>query len=211
MDGSIAFGGTVSARVIRGTRKAPLSWRLRNWLRWAYLWGLVTHGAAWVFSWIFGAPVLLGELRAVLIKATGERIDYGVLSRRLVTTAGVNYLVDAWDARATNLEDMKYHGCGTGVGAENVADVALGTECTVALNPDSTRGTGVGSQPSANVYRSIATLTFDGGAAVTEHGLFNQAATGGGTLWDRSVFAAINVVAADSIQFTYSMTATAGG
>jgi hypothetical protein len=46
---------------------------------------------------------------------------------------------------------------------------------------------------------------------VTEHGIFSQAATGGGTLWDRSVFSAINVVSGDSIQFTYTCTVSSGG
>jgi hypothetical protein len=32
-----------------------------------------------------------------------------------------------------------------------------------------------------------------------------------GTLLDRSVFTAINVVSADSIQFTYSLTLSSGG
>jgi hypothetical protein len=42
---------------------------------------------------------------------------------------------------------------------------------------------------------------------------FSQSATGGGTLWDRSKFAAINVVGAsgDSIQFTYTATLSSGG
>jgi len=43
---------------------------------------------------------------------------------------------------------------------------------------------------------------------VTEHGLFN--ASSAGTLMDRTVFSAINVVNGDSIQFTYELTATAG-
>ena len=85
------------------------------------------------------------------------------------------------------------------------------TESTTALNPDNTRATGTRSQPAANQYRSVGTLTFDNTAAVTEHGLFSQAATGGGTLWDRSVFSAINVVSGDSIQFTYTVTVSAGG
>jgi hypothetical protein len=48
---------------------------------------------------------------------------------------------------------------------------------------------------------------------VTEHGIFMQAATGGGTLWDRSVFAAINLTGAngDGLQSTYVLTCTAGG
>ena len=47
---------------------------------------------------------------------------------------------------------------------------------------------------------------FDATAAITEWGLFSQAATGGGVLWSRIVFAALNVASGDSIQFTYDLT-----
>lgn len=137
-------------------------------------------------------------------------IDYGVVSRRVVTNNGVAFLVDAWDNAAVNLEDMNYHGCGTGTNAEAVGDTALQTESTTALNPDSTRATGTRAQPSANIYRSTGVLTYDASVAVTEHGLLSQAATGGGTLWDRSVFSAVNVVSGESISFQYSVTLTAG-
>ncbi|MGE3176768.1 MAG: hypothetical protein AB7O32_04825, partial [Vicinamibacterales bacterium] len=96
--------------------------------------------------------------------------------------------------------------------AEAVGDTALVTESTTILNPDSTRATGTLAEgASANIFRSVGTVTFDGSGAITEHGLFSQAATGGGVLFDRSVFAAINVASGDSIQFTYDATLTAGG
>lgn len=135
--------------------------------------------------------------------------DRGVVSRKKVTTAGVNYLVDAWQ-NTVELETMKYHGCGTGTTAESNADTALVTESTTILNPDSTRATGTLAEgASANIFSSVGTLTFDGPGAITEHGLFSQAATGGGTLWDRSVFSAVNVASGDSIQFTYQLTVSA--
>lgn len=141
----------------------------------------------------------------------GEVVDYGIVSRRLITTAGVGFLVDAWQ-NLTELENLKYHGVGTGVGAEATGDTALGTESTTITNPDSTRATGSLTEgASANIFRTVGTTTFDGSGAITEHGIFDQAATGGGTLWDRSVFSALNVIALDSIQWTYDMTASAGG
>jgi hypothetical protein len=66
-------------------------------------------------------------------------------------------------------------------------------------------------EASATQLRSTGTLTFDNTVAVTEHGLFSQAATGGGVLWDRSIFTAVNVVSGDSIQFQYTASLTAGG
>lgn len=140
-----------------------------------------------------------------------ERLDFGLASLRVVTTAGVNYLVDSFQ-NAVEPEAMKYHGTGTGVGVEAIADTALGAECTTALNPDNTRATGTTAEgATANIYRTVGTNTYDAAAAITEHGIFSQAATGGGVLLDRSLFAAINVASGDSLQSTYDLTFTAGG
>lgn len=153
----------------------------------------------------------IGRLYATVLRADGQLEQLGLLSTKVITDAGVGFLVDDWDANGQDISTMNFHGCGTGVAAENVTDTALGTESTTALNPDSTRATGTRSQPAANQYRSVGTLTFDATAAITEHGILSQAATGGGVLWDRSVFAAINVASGDSIQFTYTCTVSAGG
>ena len=156
---------------------------------------------------IFG----IGRLYATVLRVDGRIEHLGLLSTKLITDAGVAFLVDDWDASVTDLTTMNFHGCGTGVVAENVTDTALGTEATTALNPDSVRATGTRSQPAANQYRSVGTATFDAVAVITEHGILSQAATGGGVLWDRSVFSAINVASGDSIQFTYTCTVSAGG
>lgn len=144
---------------------------------------------------------------------TGELTHLGLVSTKVITDAGVTFLRDDFNNNAQDITTMNFHGCGTGVGAEAVGNTALGTESTTALNPDSTRATGTRSTPASNQFRSVGTLTFDADAAITEHGIFSQSATGGGTLWDRSVFAAINVVGAnaDSIQFTYTLTLSSGG
>lgn len=137
--------------------------------------------------------------------------NLGLLSTKVITDAGVAFLVDDWDNNGTDLTNLNFHGCGTGTTAEDQTQTALVTECTTVLNPDNTRATGTRSQPAANQYRTVGTPSFDGAAAVTEHGIFSQAATGGGTMWDRSVFSAINVASGDSIQFTYTCTVSAGG
>ena len=72
------------------------------------------------------------------------------------------------------------------------------------------------TQASATVstnatYTTVGTLTADAAIACTEHGIFSQAATGGGTLFDRSVFAVVNLANGDSLQATYVWTANAGG
>ena len=139
--------------------------------------------------------------------------DYGIVSRRVVTTVAVNAIVDAF-GNTFEPETWDFHGIGTGVAAEAIGDTTLGTELTTQYNPDNTRATGAPSEPSANVYRTVGTNTLDSGTpAVTEHGVFPQAATGGGILLDRSVFAAINLNGAngDGLQSTYDITFTAGG
>ena len=204
---------------------ASLSWRIRNKTRFAFWFGWLVVTLAKLFSRMTGIVTITSELRArvnrggrvvynddgsVLKVVGGEWTDYGVLSRRVVTNAGVAFLVDAWQ-NTVELENMKYHGVGTGSTAENVTDTALVTESTTVINPDSTRASGTQTEPSTNILTSTATVSFDGSAAIVEHGLFSQAATGGGTLFDRSVFSAINVISGDSIQFAYSATFTAGG
>lgn len=159
---------------------------------------------------MLGLATFLGSLNVTQQLKDGDLLDFGLVSTRVVTSAGVNFLVDALQG-TVEPEILKFHGIGTGTNTENTSDTALQTEITTGLNPDSTRATGsLGEGASANIFRTVGTNTVDGSFAVTEHGLFSQAATGGGTMLDRSVFAAVNLVAADQIQTTYDFTITAG-
>jgi hypothetical protein len=152
-----------------------------------------------------------GSLYLTHIKADGEVIELGLASMRVVTTAGVNYIVDAFQ-NTTELENLKYHGIGTGSNTEAASETALVTESTTALNPDSTRATGSTTEgASANIYRTVGTLTADASIAAIEHGIFSQAATGGGTMLDRSQFSTVNLASGDSLQATYDLTVSAGG
>lgn len=156
------------------------------------------------------APTLLGFLSLAKILRDGTRIEYGLASARVVTTAGVNFLVDAMQG-TVEPEILKYHGIGTGTNAEAVGDTALQTELTTQYNPDSTRATGTLAEgASANIFRTVGTNTVDSAVAITEHGIFSQAATGGGTLLDRTVFSVINLADGDSLQSTYELTFSAG-
>ena len=192
-----------------------LLYKIKNWRafwRSIYLGSYVTvEGALAKLLGECDRIKMMGTLGAKIIRADGSHIDYGCIGKRVVTTAGVNYLRDdlAAGAGGADISTFKYHACGTGTTAEAIGDTALVTECTTALNPDSTRGVGTQVNSVAKTYSSVATLTFDASAAVTEHGLFN--ATSSGTLWDRTVFTAINVASGDSIQFTYTLTISDGG
>lgn len=153
---------------------------------------------------------MYGSLYLTHITAAGEVIELGLASMRVVTTTGVGFIVDAFQ-NSTELENLKYHGIGTGTNAEAAGDTSLQTESTTALNPDSTRATGSTTEgASANIYRTVGTVTVDASVSCTEHGVFSQAATGGGTLLDRSVFSVVSLGSADSLQATYDLTFTAG-
>jgi len=158
----------------------------------------------------FQIPTHFGALFVAKVR-DGEVIEeLGLASLRVVTDAGVAAIADSFGNTFEN-ELFNFHGMGTGTVAEAAADTALGTELTTEYNPNSTRATGVQTTPT-NVYQTVGTNTIDSGTpAVTEHGILSQAATGGGTLLDRSKFAAINLVSGDGIQFTYQLTLTSGG
>lgn len=192
---------TLNARKIPAQR-APLAWRVRNMLRWTYFLGWITHVLGHALTALTGAPVILAELRARKIDKWGQVTDYGILSRRAITTVYVNLVVDDLQSSAAAHSTMKYHASGTGVGAEAVGDTALGTEVA-------TRATGTQAENAANIYESVGTVSYSSSFAITEHGLLS--ASSAGSLMDRSVFAAINVGNGDSIQFTHRTTYTSGG
>lgn len=226
--GHMSFGGNLGLAVIRkptGRKLAqPLSWQhilrdafpLRSLSPDIRLWraenlpiflrGLVP----WLRARYSGALFLQPALYLAVIR-DGQLRDYGLVSLRVITDAGVNYLVDAFQ-NTTELENLKYHAIGTGTNAEAVGNTALQTELTTQYNPDNTRATGSTTEgASANIYRTVGTNTVDAPVAITEHGILSQAAVGGGTLWDRSVFSAVNLSSGDSLQSTYDLTCTSGG
>jgi len=172
---------------------------MRRWQRLALARKMgVPHmwGALWLEKWSLDAPP----------------VDLGLVSCGVITTAGVNYLVADMAAGANDINLFKFHGLGTGTNAEAVGDTALQTELTTQYQTDNTRPTGSQTTGgSSNIYRTVGTITVDASVAATEHGILTQAATGGGTLWDRSVFSVVNLASGESIQATYDATFSAGG
>jgi hypothetical protein len=143
----------------------------------------------------------VGRLYAKLFRADGSVVNLGLVSTKVVTDAGVAYLVDALQ-NLTEPENFKYHGSGTGTTAEAASQTALVTEV-------GTRATGSQAEgASANIYKTVGTVTYTSTYAITEHGIFSASSTG--TMLDRSVFAAINVVNGDAIEFTYELTLPSG-
>lgn len=179
-------------------------WRLRN-LRnlWRGAWRIRAAQA-------LGIGHVYGALYLSVLRRNGEVIDYGLASLRVVTTTGVGFIVDAFQ-NLVEPENMKFHGIGTGTTAEASSQTALVTELTTQYNPDSTRASGTLTEgASANIFETVGTNTVDAAVAITEHGIFSQAATGGGVMIDRSVFAAINLSSGDGLQSTYDLTFPAG-
>jgi hypothetical protein len=144
---------------------------------------------------------MFGREIAPIVEKYTEVEDYGVIANQVVTNAGVAALANAF-LNTFEPENFNFHGSGTGAVAEAVGDTALGTEVE-------SRATGTQSSPAGGQYRTIGTVAYTATRAVTEHGIFS--ASSAGTLLDRSVFTAINVVNGDSIQFTYTLTLSAGG
>jgi hypothetical protein len=143
------------------------------------------------------------KLEAVHVR-DGQPFKYLDLGSGLVTNSGVAFMADDFTDGSTDISSLDHHAVGIGTTAAAVGDTTLenvtGMPARVAGTP---------SNPAAPDYRTVATVSFTGTHAITEWGLFS--AVTGGTMWDRKVFAAVNVVNGDSIQFTYTLTMNSGG
>lgn len=203
MQQSIGTGGKAGASgalaiTVHRPKRPGLLWRLMNFPHW------------WRGFWrkevarLAGIPTLIGEVAIKVFHADGSITDYGAVSYRVVTTAYVTSLATyQFDGSGVNPTAFDYHDCGTGTNAESAGDTALQTPYGGA------RTNGTPTNPSAGVYRNTGTISFSGTFAITEHGVFSASTVG--TLLDRSVFSAVNVISGDSISFQYSLTYAAGG
>lgn len=151
----------------------------------------------------FGCPEnaleLWGLLSAKVIRGNGMIEELGLISIQKITQAFRDYIVDSLQNSTTSPMDVfKYHASGTGTTAEANSQTALTTEILSRVTGTQVEGA------SSNIFKTVATINYDNTYAVTEHGVFSASTTG--TLMDRSLFTAINVVNGDSIQFTYQAT-----
>lgn len=202
MSSTINASGSLGVKVIRATRP-PFLWQVTNALRLNYILGWLGYHIFAPLANKFGVMTARGKLEALLIKADGTRVNYGVLGYRSITTAFVNFVTDQLQTETSVFGDFKYHDSGVGVTAENITDTGIET------TDGESRATGTQTESAANAYRSVGTISYTTTKAITEHGLFNDVSAG--TLMDRTVFSAVNVVNGDSIQFTYTVTWSAGG
>lgn len=203
MQGATNFKGNLGAKVNRPPGPG-LAWKVKNTMRPGFLVGWLGVKVAKAISTLTGIPTLTSELRARLFRADGSVVDYGVVGYRVITTAFVNFVVDQLQTETSVFGDFKYHDSGVGTTAEAIGDTDIET------TDGESRATGTQTEGgSANIYESVGTIAYTTTKAITEHGLFN--ASTAGTLMDRTVFSAINVVNGDSIQFTYDLTVSSGG
>ena len=205
MQSTIGMFGSLVARK-QSPARPGWRWYLRNYSRPGWVLGIIGMLLARALTAVTGIPTIVSNLRVRVVTRSGDVIDYGVVGRRVVTDAGVGFLVDDWADASQDITNLNYHACGTGTTAEASGDTALVAEATAITD----RAAGTKTQPAANQIRTVATLSFTGAGAITEHGLFSSVTEGAGTLWDRTVFAAINVADGDSIEFTYTCTFQSG-
>ena len=155
----------------------------------------------------YNSVIMQGELYAKVFRVNGNIEDKGLVATRCITNAAVANMVQIFVSTAGGkLADYDWHAWGSSTAAETTGDTALTTEV------DATGRTSTGTRTTgsaANIFQTVATRTASTAGQIGEHGLFSS--SGGATLWDRSVFAAINVSSGDSVEFTYNLTVSAGG
>ena len=200
-EGKMGMSGSLGIKVIRAAdiRK---NWNRANRRRPTFWKGVLSAWLAQKFTDLTGCPVLVGSLELVLIKRGGRVIPLGLASRRVITTAFVSDMVDELIAETSGWGDYKYHDSGVGGTGEDVGDTDIET------TDGESRVAGTQAEDAANIYETVATISYTSTKAIVEHGVMNEST--GGTLMDRSVFSVVNVVNGDSIQFTYKLTCTAG-
>jgi hypothetical protein len=110
----------------------------------------------------------------------------------VLTTVGKQFLIDKLDESVQTTP--KYVAWGSGAGTAAVGDTTLFTEESEA------RVAGTESQPSADVYRVVATLQAAAGKTITNAGTFT--ASSGGTLFIKGDFTGVVLATGDQITFT---------
>src|SRR4051812_24283677 len=116
MIGKLGMSGSVDFKVTQpAIRKAPLAWKLRNNLRWGFIGGWLAVKVVVPLIKALHLPLMMayGELSIRVHNGkTGEWTDYGVVSRRVITDAGVTFLRDDWNNNAQDFTTFNFHGIG---------------------------------------------------------------------------------------------------
>jgi len=127
----------------------------------------------------------------------------GLRSRGKVTVAFRDFEVDQLQVETAAYGDFKFHEVGLSTTPENNTHSALQTTSGIA------RATGTQAEgTTADIYKSVGTITADTTETWEEHGIFN--ASTGPTMMDRSLIVPnVSVVNLDDVEFTYQITKNA--
>lgn len=129
----------------------------------------------------------------------GHWSDKMLISNLITTTgkAGVASRINGSGGEAA----FTYLAIGIGATAANVADTTLGSEITTGGGARAAAtASRVTTDTTNDTARLVYTWTFSASFAVTEAGALN--ASSAGTLLNRQVFTAVNVISGDSLQVT---------
>jgi hypothetical protein len=137
------------------------------------------------------------ELAVEVMYPDGLTVDYGVLSRRIVTTAFVSGLVSLLSGSGfPGVNTFVYHQIGTGSNPEDASQTAL-------VAPVGPPVSGTRSATYPNQYVTQATQTVNTSGVIFEHGVFNSL----NMLLDRSKFSTgVPVTSGVTVTTTYTLT-----
>ncbi len=128
--------------------------------------------------------------------------NIGCVSHGKVTVEFRDFTVDGLVSNAAEMGDFKFHRVGTDATAEDSTHTVLIADSGIT--------TGAGSQlegSSADIYKSVSTITADATETWQEHAINSQTGAGGGELMDRSLITpTVSVVSSDTVEFTYEIT-----
>ncbi len=130
--------------------------------------------------------------------------NVGLVSRGKVTTEFRDFEVDQLQAEDSSYGDFKFHRPGTSAQAESNGDTGLIADAGLEATGTQTEGA------TADIYKSVATVTADATETWQEHSIANLTGVGGGELMDRSLISpTVSVVSSDTVEFTYEITKNA--
>ena len=127
--------------------------------------------------------------------------NVGLVAQGKVTVEFRDFQVDELQADTAEWGDFKFHRPGTSAQAESNTDTGLITDTGLEATGTQIEGS------SADIYKSVATVTADATETWQEHSIASQTGVGGGTLMDRSLITpTVSVVNLDTVEFTYELT-----
>lgn len=220
----MGFSGKL--KLIRHKRGPGFWWHFRNRIRYSFWSGWIAFHLARLLSKTLGVVTLVSELRLIKRTADGVIVDYGVVSYRMITTAGVNMLANDFNGGASgaDISNFKFHGWGgvkgttppaTEQAPELRTDNALITPLVTSYQLGTTLpvvpGTSTATTFTDPTYTTQYAATFTEDMIINEHVLANQAAIAGATVWDRSKYGNTPMKKDESMTFQYVLTIQSGG